>query len=104
MRLRKPNSAGKVLIPVAIAALFFTTLSSCNQEAKRLKIENDSLKRQLNASSKMVDAMKTVNDLLDSIDVTRHAVRVLSAENPKGKAGADYSQRMVELKDYVKQT
>jgi len=52
----------------------------------------------------MVDAMKTVNDLLDSIDVTRHAVRVLSAENPKGKAGADYSQRMVELKDYVKQT
>jgi hypothetical protein len=51
----------------------------------------------------MVETMKNVNDLLDSIDVTRHSVRMLSAGDPK-KGGSDYSQRMAELKDYVKQT
>jgi len=104
MKSHKPSATGKALIPVAIIAIFLVTVSSCNQEAKRLRIENDSLKNQLNASSKMVETMKTVNDLLDSIDVTRHTVRVLAAENTKGNSAPDYSQRMVELKDYVKQT
>jgi len=45
--------------------------------------------------------MKTVNILLDSIDVTRHSVRLLSTE---AKDSDDYSGRMTELKDYVKKT
>lgn len=94
----------RALILIAIPFFLLTLTSSCNQEeAKQMKIENDSLRKQLTAASKMVETMRTVNDLLDSIDVTRHSVRILSADDPKG-GGSDYSQRMVELKDYVKQT
>ena len=77
-------------------------LTSCSNEAATLKKENDSLRNQLLASQRTVEVLKTVNVLLDSIDATRHAVRLISAETQN--AGSDYSLRMVELKDYVKET
>ncbi|SRR5260221_150028 len=89
------SSAAVLQIAVSVGLL------SCDSNSAKLKLENDSLRQQLNATSKVVETMKTVNTLMDSIDATRHSVRILSAEN---KGSADYSQRMTELKDYVKKT
>jgi hypothetical protein len=90
-------------ISAIIICLFISgsALFSCNSEAKKLKLENDSLRRQLNSSSQLLEALKTVNVLLDSIDVTRHSVHLMSEED---KGHVDYSDRMTELKDYVKTT
>lgn len=81
--------------------LIFAGLSSCSSETAQLKRENDSLRNQILNSKKLVEALKTVNVLLDSIEVTRHTVRLASAED---HGGNDYTQRMTELKDYVKTT
>ena len=74
---------------------------SCSSETAQLKKENDSLRNQILSSKKLVEALKTVNVLLDSIEVTRHSVRLASAED---HGGNDYTLRMTELKDYVKTT
>ncbi len=86
---------------VTFQLAIFSGLLSCNSNSGQLKLENDSLRHQLNAATKLVETMSTVNTLLDSIDATRHAVRMLSGEK---NASTDYSQRMTELKDYVKET
>jgi hypothetical protein len=90
----------KSIFQFAIVLSFFLSLFSCSDSAK-LKTENDSLRHVLSSSSKLIESMKTVNVLLDSIDVTRHSVRLLSSE---AKDSDDYSGRMTELKDYVKKT
>jgi hypothetical protein len=95
--LRSRNLVAALISSIILSTILF----SCDGETKRLKLENDSLKKQLNASSKLVETMKTVNVLLDSIDATRHSVRLLSADS---KQDGGYSNRMSELKDYVKQT
>ena len=60
------------------------------------------MRSQLESSGKTIEVLKTINVLLDSIDVTRHSVRLISAES--NNRGGDYSNRMVELKDYIKET
>jgi uncharacterized coiled-coil protein SlyX len=89
------------MLQFAIVLIFLSAIFSCSSDSAKLKSENDSLRQQLSSSSKMIETMKTVNILLDSIDMTRHSVRLLSAED---KGGSDYSDRMTELKDYVKKT
>ncbi len=91
----------KSVLQLTIVLIFSAGFLSCSSDAAKLKLENDSLRQQLSSSSKMIESMKTVNVLLDSIDVTRHSVRLLSAED---QGGNDYSNRMTELKDYVKKT
>jgi hypothetical protein len=93
-------SLNKSILQLIIGLAFFSTFLSCSQSDK-LKTENDSLRHVLSSSSKLIESMKTVNILLDSIDVTRHSVRLISSED---KTGNDYSNRMTELKDYVKKT
>ena len=90
----------KSILQFVIVLSFFSAFFSCS-DSKKLKMENDSLRHVLSSSSKLIESMKTVNVLLDSIDVTRHSVRLIS---PEDKTGNDYSNRMTELKDYVKQT
>jgi hypothetical protein len=63
--------------------------------------EIDSLKRVVSSGGVMVSAVVSVNSLLDSIDATRHFMRVHKAS---GQEGLNYDQRMLELKEYVKQT
>jgi len=94
------STAVVVQIAIVAAGYFFYS--------RKIKPENDSLKQQLNAAkqqlsatSKLAETIKTVDVLLDSIDATRHSVRLELADN---KVGNEYSNRMVELKDYVKKT
>jgi hypothetical protein len=64
-----------------------------------MSAEIDSLKRELHSGGKVVNAVVTVSSLLDSIDATRHTMRVHKANGMEG-----YDQRMLELKDYVRLT
>ena len=76
--------------------------SSCDTaKLKQLQAENDSLKLEIKSGSNVVKALVSVNTLLDSIDATRHVMRVNQADGLEKK---NYDQRMVELKDYIKQT
>ena len=86
------------LIVITIPALF---LISCHPDYDKIKAENDSLKQQLKSGGQVVTALVSVNTLLDSIDATRHVMRVNQAAGMEKKS---YDQRMVELKDYIKQT
>jgi hypothetical protein len=87
-------------ISFAVLACFTLLLFSCNSgEIKRLKSENDSLRNLTKASNSVVSTIVSVNTLLDSIDATRHVMKVNHAEGE-----GDYSQRMLELKEYIKQT
>src|SRR5258708_36154548 len=92
----------EVVVQIAIVAAGYFFYS------RKIKPENDSLKQQLkaekqqlSATSKLAETIKTVDVLLNSIDATRHSVRIELADN---KATNDYSNRMVELKDHVKKT
>jgi len=77
-------------------------LISCNNfKLEKLQSENDSLRNVLTAGNHVVNTLVSVNTLLDSIDATRHVMRV-NQRDAGGKV--DYDARMVELKDYIKQT
>lgn len=90
-------------IRLTFVALAFTAflLSSCNSsELAKLKAENDSLRRQMKTGTQVVNTIVSVNNLLDSIDATRHVMKVSHQE---GEAD-DYSSRMVDLKNYIQRT
>lgn len=84
-----------------IILLFATALFSCNSKYEKLQVENDSLRNQLSAGNHVVNAIVSVNSLLDSIDATRHIMKMNQSDGLEKK---DYDKRMIELKDYIKQT
>ena len=77
-------------------------LSCDNSKYEKLLAENDSLKHEIQSGGKMVTALVKVNTLLDSIDATRHVMRVNQADGLMEPTS--YTKRMVELKDYIKLT
>ncbi len=82
--------------------LAFLPLISCdNSKYEKLKVQNDSLRHQLNAGMQVVNTIVSVNTLLDSIDATRNIMKVNINDGLKEKG---YDKRMLELKDYIKQT
>lgn len=86
---------------ITYAALSAFLLTSCHSDYNKLKAENDSLKYQIKSNGTIVNSLVSVNTLLDSIDATRHIMRMNQAD---GKVTENYDQRMLELKDYIKQT
>ncbi len=83
-----------------IVILFAGMLVSCDSSSSKLKAQNDSLRLQLKVSNKVVETMKTVRALLDSIDATRHSFHPDQSNDTIG----GYATRMADLKDYVKKT
>lgn len=81
--------------------LCFLFASCDSAKLKKLEAENDSLKHELKSGGQVVKALVSVNTLLDSIDATRNLMRMNQADGMEKKG---YDQRMVELKDYIKQT
>jgi hypothetical protein len=85
---------------IVLLAPFSLLLFSCNSEVKKLKAENDSLRMQLRTGNQVVSTIVSVNTLLDSIDATRNVMKLNHSEGEK----VDYAKRMLDLKDYIKQT
>lgn len=71
------------------------------EEIARLQAENDSLRNELATSQSMLFTFKDVSSLIDSIDVSRNALRVNIVE---GTPYADYTERLKEINDYIKQS
>ena len=91
---------------IKIHLLYFLVLSiiftACqNSDCGKMSTQIDSLKREINSGGQMVNAVVSVNSLLDSIDATRHVLRV---HHVTGEEKHQYDERMLELKEYVKET
>jgi chromosome segregation ATPase len=86
-----------VLIAVAISAVFM----GCGGETERLKGQLDSLQNELQVSQQMAQTLQEVGTLMDSIDASRQMLRVNVIE---GTTYSDYTSRMKDLNNYVKET
>jgi chromosome segregation ATPase len=90
----------KILLPGFLVLMF--GLASCTQkENKMLRAENDSLRGELVSKNDMVAVMKDVKFLIDSIDVSRKALR---AELGDGMSYDNFSNRLHAINSYVKDT
>lgn len=88
----------KLLMAVSIGAV----LMSCGgAENAKLKTQLDSLQSELQASQQMAQTLQEVGTLMDSIDANRQLLRVNVME---GTTYADYTSRMKDLNNYVKET
>lgn len=85
------------------APLFILVLLvSCDKEEKAsLQAEVDSLRVELETSQKMAGTLLEVGVLMDSIDANRQLLRVNMVE---GTSYDDYTARMEDINNYVKNT
>lgn len=84
-----------------IAAFASAVLMSCGGETERLKSQVDSLQNELQISQQMATTLQEVGTLMDSIDANRQLLRVNVIE---GTTYSDYTARMKDLNNYVKET
>jgi chromosome segregation ATPase len=88
----------KLLVVVSVGIL----LTGCGAaENERLKTQLDSLQNELQVSQEMAQTLQEVGTLMDSIDANRQLLRVNMVE---GTTYADYTSRMKDLNNYVKET
>jgi hypothetical protein len=77
-------------------------LVSCGtQEKERLQSKIDSLNTELQASQAEASQLKEVNVLIDSIDASR---RVLRANVVEGTSYSNYSERLNDINQYIKES
>jgi len=90
----------RIILPFALVLVFL--LSACDfKENERLRVENDSLRKELDTRHTMVGVMRDVKGLIDSIDASRH---VLRADLNEGMSYNNFSSRLKNINDYVKKT
>ena len=78
-----------------------SSLISCNQGSEKLQTQVDSLKLELKASQEFASTLQEVGVLMDSIDANRQLLRVNMVE---GTTYEDYTSRMKDINNYVKDT
>ncbi len=84
--------------------LFLFLLAACDKEEKAaLQSEVDSLRVELESSQKMAGTLLEVGVLMDSIDANRQLLRV-NMNMEEGISYDDYTARMEDINDYVKNT
>src|SRR5277367_1391785 len=88
----------KNLIIILVAALAFT---SCDNKSEKLQTQLDSLKAELQTNQKFVQTLQEVGTLMDSIDANRQVLRVNMVE---GTTYSDYTSRMKDINNYVRDT
>src|SRR6478609_9449501 len=86
--------------------LFFSlaiilVLASCDNKSEKLQTQVDSLKAELQTNQKFVQTLQEVGTLMDSIDANRQLLRVNMVE---GTTYSDYTARMKDINNYVKDT
>ncbi len=84
-----------------IISCFATILMSCGGENEKLKSQVDSLKTELKTSQQFVSTLQDVGVLMDSIDANR---KLLNLNMVEGTTYDDYTSRMKDINNYVKDT
>src|SRR5579872_4844073 len=92
------NSMYKNLLIIAVAGLMF---AGCDKKSEKLQTQVDSLKAELQTNQKFVQTLQEVGTLMDSIDANRQLLRVNMVE---GTTYSDYTSRMKDINNYVKDT
>lgn len=87
----------RFLFIVAAGAL----MAACGGESERLQTQVDSLRSELQTSQEFVKTLQEVGVLMDSIDANRQLLRVNMVE---GTTYDDYTARMKDINNYVKDT
>jgi len=87
----------KLLIVLSIGLV----MMSCGGESEKLKSQVDSLKAELQTSQQFANTLQEVGTLMDSIDASRQLLRVNMVE---GTTYSDYTSRMKDINNYVKDT
>lgn len=84
--------------------LILLLLTACDKEEKAaLQSQVDSLRVELETSQKMAGTLLEVGVLMDSIDANRQLLRV-NMNMEQGISYDDYTARMEDINDYVKNT
>jgi len=94
-----PQTMLRKLLPVL--SLVFLLPACDTQEKANLKSEVDSLRNELETSQRMAQTLQDVGSLMDSIDANRQLLRVNMVE---GTTYDDYTARMKDLNNYVRET
>ena len=76
-------------------------MASCGGEVEKLQTQVDSLRSELQTSQEFVKTLQEVGVLMDSIDANRQLLRVNMVE---GTTYDDYTARMKDINNYVKDT
>jgi chromosome segregation ATPase len=87
----------KLLFVLTVGAV----MMSCGKESEKLQTQVDSLKAELQASQEFSQTLQEVGVLMDSIDANRQLLRVNMVE---GTTYEDYTTRMKDINNYVKDT
>lgn len=82
-----------------ISGLFLT--AGCGSEKEKLQTQIDSLKTALETSQQVARTLDEVGGLMDSIDANRQLLRINMVE---GTTYEDYTSRMKDINNYVKDT
>jgi chromosome segregation ATPase len=84
-----------------ILLAFVSSLLSCTGEKEKLQTQVDSLKAELQTSQQFASTLQEVGTLMDSIDANRQLLKVNMVE---GTTYDDYTARMKDINNYVKDT
>jgi chromosome segregation ATPase len=87
----------KLLFVLSVGA----AMTSCTGGSEKLQTQVDSLKAELKASQEFASTLQEVGVLMDSIDANRQLLRVNMVE---GTTYEDYTSRMKDINNYVKDT
>lgn len=91
----------KLLFVLSVGLSAGLLLASCNGGSEKLQSQVDSLKAELKTSQEFAQTLQEVGVLMDSIDANRQLLRVNMVE---GTTYEDYSSRMKDINNYVKDT
>jgi chromosome segregation ATPase len=90
------------MIKYVLLVLLVASLASCNTNEKaELQSKVDSLRIELETSQRMAQTLQDVGVLMDSIDANRQLLRINMVE---GTTYDDYTNRMKDLNNYVRET
>jgi chromosome segregation ATPase len=90
------------MIKYVLLVLLSASLASCNTNEKaELQSKVDSLRIELETSQRMAQTLQDVGVLMDSIDANRQLLRINMVE---GTTYDDYTNRMKDLNNYVRET
>jgi chromosome segregation ATPase len=76
-------------------------LAGCGGQSEKLQTQLDSLRAELQVSQQFTQTLQEVGTLMDSIDANRQLLRVNMVE---GTTYGDYTARMKDINNYVKDT